>query len=1072
MDSPRKVFLSYRSVDRDRVREVAAQLRNHGVDAWLDMWEIQPGDNFVAKINEGLDQCDCGVIFLSNGSAAGAWHQEEITILKTLFVDEKRPLIPVLLDAGVKVPPILRPHSRLTATQIPELIDAIYRRTTKPDLGPPILTPTRTQFRIQLRSLDDGAIGVQAQIDGQSIAPETTRQPGPAFHFSYRDFLQGAPGSRMAPANTAANRLRDLQKFGEAVGQVVFPPEIDAALESCLDGAASSHTEIELIYEALSPELLGIPFEAARLAGGRVPSLVPAVYTWRRLAPAAQSTAPPRHAAPPGPLKILVAVGAPDEEKTNSAVLNSERELQTILDAIEPARRLENAFVRVLEVGSLPQIAAALRERSYHVLHLSGHGNQGILQLEDEDGEPVPTGADEIAAAIHESGHPAPLVFLAACHSGRGASDTAGFAQNLIAAGVPAVVAMQTAVSDWYATELAGKFYEALAGAETPLPSRALALARRQLEQARLKATHTRPDNPALVPEYATASLFLRDTDHPVLNRALPQIPVEQPPPPAVSGAVPLLKIGELIGRRREMRRLIRVLTDDPRALAATGRQAGCQILGTGGVGKSAIAGRIMQRMADRGWRIAAISGPWNLANLASAVGAALWGHPEKSVASLARQLNDPEAPDALRLEWLKTALSNHNLLLVLDNFEDVLNPPPAAPEFRDAVTAGIFATLAGSARQGKLLITSRYPVPDSDAWLYRQDLGPLSRAETRKLMLRHEGLLRQPSESVKLIERAIGGHPRTLEYLDALLRNGVAQLDTVQHRLIQFATRADISLDAPRELEDSVRDAIRVAAADAMVEELVRLVSADAAALHLLWQASVFPFPVPVDAPVFGDDGGAMIGRLAATSLLTRLDNGQVFVHRWTAESLKPGIPLEQYRSCCIAAAEYLAKRPVADAGQYMADLTESIRLFLSAAEFDRAAQLGSHLILRLKPYGQTTVWTDLAREIGSALPDEHPEKLRFIGTEGQGLESLSFSDQAMERYARAAAIAERLVQQEPDRADFLRDLSVSYNKMGDLHAPSARASPRASSIRSLSTCASGSSSRNPIVPISKSTS
>jgi len=35
------------------------------------------------------------------------WHQDEITILKTIAVDEKRPLIPVLLDADVKVPTIL-----------------------------------------------------------------------------------------------------------------------------------------------------------------------------------------------------------------------------------------------------------------------------------------------------------------------------------------------------------------------------------------------------------------------------------------------------------------------------------------------------------------------------------------------------------------------------------------------------------------------------------------------------------------------------------------------------------------------------------------------------------------------------------------------------------------------------------------------------------------------------------------------------------------------------------------------------------------------------------------------------
>jgi tetratricopeptide (TPR) repeat protein len=39
-------------------------------------------------------------------------------------------------------------------------------------------------------------------------------------------------------------------------------------------------------------------------------------------------------------------------------------------------------------------------------------------------------------------------------------------------------------------------------------------------------------------------------------------------------------------------------------------------------------------------------------------------------------------------------------------------------------------------------------------------------------------------------------------------------------------------------------------------------------------------------------------------------------------------------------------------------------------------------------------------------------------------------------ELYENALGIAERLVEQEPGRADYLRDLSVSYSKMGDLQS------------------------------------
>jgi hypothetical protein len=155
---------------------------------------------------------------------------------------------------------------------------------------------------------------------------------------------------------------------------------------------------------------------------------------------------------------------------------------------------------------------------------------------------------------IRDSGHPAPLVFLACCHSGRGESETVSLAQGLLAGGVPMVLAMQAAVSDRYSTELARTFYEELARHETPLASRALAVARRKLEKQRQEAL-ARGESPGPA-EYATAGLFLAGAEAPVLDRSLDKIePVLYARRPA-SGAVPMLDIGDLIGRRVEVRRV------------------------------------------------------------------------------------------------------------------------------------------------------------------------------------------------------------------------------------------------------------------------------------------------------------------------------------------------------------------------------------------------------------------------------------------------------------------------------------------------------------------------------------
>ncbi|MGH7556017.1 MAG: TIR domain-containing protein, partial [Longimicrobiales bacterium] len=824
----RKVFLSYRSVDRERVREVGEALREAGIDAWLDEWEILPGDNFVTKINEGLEKCDVGVVFLSKASLEGKWHQDEITMLKVLAVDEQRPLIPVMLDADAQVPIILRPYSKLSADQIPQLIDAIEGRTGRPRLGEKRQV-ARRRMVIGLRDLGDAGIGVSAELDGKEAAAETPVQPGADFQFSYADFIRNRPpGSRVtAILDVAAERDRELHKLGDAVGRVVFAGEAGSKLTEALDGAAKTGDEVEVVFETESARLLGIPFEAARLADGRPPALLPGVYVWRRLG----GKQPKPKDAPAGPLRVLVAVGAPDEGKTPSAVLDSERELQVILDALEKAQRLGNAFVRVLEVGSPEQIGEALRERRYDVLHISGHGGKGTVELEDEDGNVVKASAADVAREIRESGNAAPLVFLACCHGGLGDSESASVAQGLLAEGVASVVAMQTSVSDQYATELAGRFYEVLSTDERPLASRALAMARADLERERADKLLRGQAEGAMLPEYATPSLFLAGEEGAVIDRGLGLEPVAEAPMVRSTGTVPLLKIGDLIGRRREARDVVRVLNG--------GSQAGCQFLGTGGVGKSTVAGRVMQRMADRGWRVATVNGAggWNLGDVAKALGVALWQDANPELAKAA-QLG--EAPDEVRLPYLQGILKQHPLLLVFDNFEDSLTTGGGA--FRHETTAAVFQELVRGAERGKILVTSRYPAPGLDSWLKRVELGPLSRAESRKLMLRHEGLKHQPAESVRLIEKAIGGHPRTLEYLDALLRQGAARLGRVTERLVECARKAGVGLEGARELEAGIRDAVRVAAADALVNELIEVIAADPRDLEALWQASVFP--------------------------------------------------------------------------------------------------------------------------------------------------------------------------------------------------------------------------------------
>src|SRR5439155_11348566 len=135
----------------------------------------------------------------------------------------------------------------------------------------------------------------------------------------------------------------NLAELGRSLRPLCLPGDAGAALANLVDGCALG-TTVEVCFEADAAELLGLPFEAIRLPDDRLLATHPTVVLLRRPLGLKAGDGP----ALAGPLKILVAVGAPDEGQTSAAVLDQERELQNILDAVEPAQRLENIEVRIL----------------------------------------------------------------------------------------------------------------------------------------------------------------------------------------------------------------------------------------------------------------------------------------------------------------------------------------------------------------------------------------------------------------------------------------------------------------------------------------------------------------------------------------------------------------------------------------------------------------------------------------------------------------------------------------------------------------------------------------------------
>src|SRR5262252_6870000 len=96
------VFLSHSSADKPAVEELARRLAKEGIKAWLDKWNLIPGDPWQPAIEQALSQCDnCVVFFGPHGLSP--WHNEEMRLAiqqRVSSAHRKFRVLPVILPGG------------------------------------------------------------------------------------------------------------------------------------------------------------------------------------------------------------------------------------------------------------------------------------------------------------------------------------------------------------------------------------------------------------------------------------------------------------------------------------------------------------------------------------------------------------------------------------------------------------------------------------------------------------------------------------------------------------------------------------------------------------------------------------------------------------------------------------------------------------------------------------------------------------------------------------------------------------------------------------------------------------
>ena len=1099
-DVPVRVFISYAHdnvVHEERVRNFWLFLHSLGIDAKIDLLAAEQRVDWAKWTMREIRDADHVLVIASPEYRRRAegdtppdhgrgvqWEARQIQ--EIFYADQESELqrvVPVVLPecSSADIPLWLAPQSSthyvvtdFTVAGAERLLRLLTgqpwerlpphgeipilppRGAEKPAAKAPIGMALQAEVMIEASISTPGTLESAVWIDGTRLSRR--QAPLPAEVTTVWKAALGSPGQ---------DAKRHLANAGRALAAALLDQAEQASLAGVLKRLRPGDAAAVVLIA--SGQALALPIELILLAGDDDAEfgplgLLPAVSVSRRVAARGHvpgvmqglsAVSAPTGVA--GPLKILAAVAAPDKTKWPDMPLDVEAEMQAVLDAVVGVTAEVSAQVRVLEVASLSAIRQALADDAYHVLHLSAHGSSDVVELEDEDGRPVEVSPESLMQALQHAGRPVPLIVLSSC-SGESSGPQA-MAAGLIDRGADRVIAMLAPVTRPYAVALARYFYRELSAQPSLTVGHALARARYLAEEDRSTSAEGR----LRAPEYGLMALLASGGDGSLVNMSVPPMPLKVRTLSPGGRGVRELPVGVLIGRRTELRTAMAILRRTPDAVRRFGVASGVQLTGIGGIGKTAVAGRVISRLRADGWLIAVHEGRWNPSALIAAVADAIADiltttagpeseTPQRPISNSSRmvmlrealtRLTSPDDDNGARLAVINQLLANEQLLLAFDDFEQNLTGDGSA--FLDATTEQAITAFADAAEVGVLLLTSRYTLPGPDRFLVEVPVSPLTAMELRRLFLRLPALADLDGRDRRLLARVIGGHPRLIEFADALMRGGRASLRHVQVRLRNVARDEGVALAANRSLDDAVDQALLLGSADIMLTELLGLLTPRQT--EVLAQITVGRAPMSLDDLAFAlrqnpyfeitDDEpyadllilAADVERLASLTLLIRGED--IVMHPWVAglviRHMTIDLKSQHERALAMRYRRFEQHRAGYD------DLLDIPQHLKALRRYDDIAGVVKQAIRALPSTRAIAAYLSDIRPLiprderaWIVVADLEVEALLRAGKLSAAIRSLQAIHQHVQKRANT----------EPDTKEWQRDLSISHNKLGDAAA------------------------------------
>ncbi len=280
----------------------------------------------------------------------------------------------------------------------------------------------------------------------------------------FRLRIERSRGEPTRDARRQAQSGETVKEFGGRLFDAVFDRGLGECLRSNLRTANAQGARLRLRLRLTgAPELADLPWEYLynpdRDHFFALSERTPLV---RYL----ELPEPVRALAVTPPLRVLVLIASPQDYPR----LDVEREWANLQRALDDLLRAGRVVLERLDVATLGQLQRRLWRGQYHVFHFIGHGGfddregEGLLVLEDEHERGHRVSSQRIGQLLYDH-DPLRLAVLNACEGARSShSDPfAGMAQRLVQQGVPAVIAMQSEITDRAAIVFAHEFYQAVA---------------------------------------------------------------------------------------------------------------------------------------------------------------------------------------------------------------------------------------------------------------------------------------------------------------------------------------------------------------------------------------------------------------------------------------------------------------------------------------------------------------------------------------------------------------------------------------------------------------------------------